>query len=103
MSYVTKFQWDKAKYPTALPLSSLADIINKVQTNENEDDNKWYVNIVITVIITLKGYSSYLLFGKVGRRQNKRNNKSHSETEDIFSFSNVTHFWGNGLDTEGCK
>ncbi|XP_034432505.1 V-type proton ATPase subunit C 1-B [Hippoglossus hippoglossus] len=29
MSYVTKFQWDKAKYPTALPLSSLADIINK--------------------------------------------------------------------------
>ncbi|XP_054470458.1 V-type proton ATPase subunit C 1-B-like [Anoplopoma fimbria] len=29
MSYITKFQWDKAKYPTALPLSSLADIINK--------------------------------------------------------------------------
>ncbi|KAM9341191.1 V-type proton ATPase subunit C 1-B [Symphorus nematophorus] len=29
MNYVTKFQWDKAKYPTALPLSSLADIINK--------------------------------------------------------------------------
>ncbi|XP_044021857.1 V-type proton ATPase subunit C 1-B isoform X2 [Siniperca chuatsi] len=29
MSYVTKFQWDKAKYPTALPLTSLADIINK--------------------------------------------------------------------------
>ncbi|XP_074548632.1 V-type proton ATPase subunit C 1-B-like [Halichoeres trimaculatus] len=29
LSYVTKFQWDKAKYPTALPLSSLADIINK--------------------------------------------------------------------------
>uniref|UniRef100_A0A3Q3GEU8 V-type proton ATPase subunit C n=1 Tax=Labrus bergylta TaxID=56723 RepID=A0A3Q3GEU8_9LABR len=29
MSYVTKFQWDKAKYPTTLPLSSLADIINK--------------------------------------------------------------------------
>ncbi|XP_072220916.1 V-type proton ATPase subunit C 1-B [Leuresthes tenuis] len=29
MSYVTKFQWDKAKYPTALPLSSLADLINK--------------------------------------------------------------------------
>ncbi|XP_071327378.1 V-type proton ATPase subunit C 1-B isoform X3 [Trachinotus anak] len=29
MSYVTEFQWDKAKYPTALPLSSLADIINK--------------------------------------------------------------------------
>ncbi|XP_031732713.1 V-type proton ATPase subunit C 1-B [Anarrhichthys ocellatus] len=29
MSYMTKFQWDKAKYPTALPLSSLADIINK--------------------------------------------------------------------------
>ncbi|XP_042244246.1 V-type proton ATPase subunit C 1-B isoform X3 [Thunnus maccoyii] len=29
MSYVTKFQWDKAKYPTALPLCSLVDIINK--------------------------------------------------------------------------
>ncbi|XP_042357248.1 V-type proton ATPase subunit C 1-B [Plectropomus leopardus] len=29
MSYMTKFQWDKAKYPTALPLSSLADIISK--------------------------------------------------------------------------
>ncbi|XP_039993291.1 LOW QUALITY PROTEIN: V-type proton ATPase subunit C 1-B [Xiphias gladius] len=29
VSYVTKFQWDKAKYPTALPLSSLADIISK--------------------------------------------------------------------------
>ncbi|KAM4542791.1 V-type proton ATPase subunit C 1-B [Odontesthes bonariensis] len=29
MSYVTKFQWDKAKYPTALPLSNLADLINK--------------------------------------------------------------------------
>ncbi|XP_029316587.1 V-type proton ATPase subunit C 1-B-like isoform X2 [Cottoperca gobio] len=29
MSYMTKFQWDKAKYPTALSLSSLADVINK--------------------------------------------------------------------------
>uniref|UniRef100_A0A665V0A9 V-type proton ATPase subunit C n=1 Tax=Echeneis naucrates TaxID=173247 RepID=A0A665V0A9_ECHNA len=29
MNYVTKFQWDKAKYPTALPLSGLADIINR--------------------------------------------------------------------------
>nr|XP_046269083.1 V-type proton ATPase subunit C 1-B [Scatophagus argus] len=29
LSYVTRFQWDKAKYPTALPLSCLADIINK--------------------------------------------------------------------------
>uniref|UniRef100_A0A8D3AVA7 V-type proton ATPase subunit C n=1 Tax=Scophthalmus maximus TaxID=52904 RepID=A0A8D3AVA7_SCOMX len=29
MSYVTQFQWDKAKYPTALPLPCLADIINK--------------------------------------------------------------------------
>ncbi|XP_028250436.1 V-type proton ATPase subunit C 1-B [Parambassis ranga] len=29
LSYMSKFQWDKAKYPTALPLSSLADIINK--------------------------------------------------------------------------
>ncbi|PWA16531.1 hypothetical protein CCH79_00004693 [Gambusia affinis] len=29
MNRVTKFQWDKAKYPTALPLSTLTDIINK--------------------------------------------------------------------------
>ncbi|XP_030575464.1 V-type proton ATPase subunit C 1-B [Archocentrus centrarchus] len=29
MNFMTKFQWDKAKYPTSLPLSSLADIINK--------------------------------------------------------------------------
>ncbi|KAM8917546.1 V-type proton ATPase subunit C 1-B-like [Spinachia spinachia] len=29
MSYMTGFQWDKAKYPTALPLCSLAEIINK--------------------------------------------------------------------------
>uniref|UniRef100_A0A3P8WQK1 V-type proton ATPase subunit C n=1 Tax=Cynoglossus semilaevis TaxID=244447 RepID=A0A3P8WQK1_CYNSE len=29
LSCVTRFQWDKAKYPTALPLSSLVDIINK--------------------------------------------------------------------------
>ncbi|XP_075993725.1 V-type proton ATPase subunit C 1-B-like [Genypterus blacodes] len=28
-SYVTKFQWDKAKYPTTLPLPVLADIISK--------------------------------------------------------------------------
>lgn len=30
MNFMTKFQWDKAKYPTSLPLSSLAEIINKV-------------------------------------------------------------------------
>ncbi|XP_023807759.1 V-type proton ATPase subunit C 1-B-like [Oryzias latipes] len=29
MKYVTKFQWDTAKYPPALPLSSLVDIIGK--------------------------------------------------------------------------
>uniref|UniRef100_A0A3B5Q9G9 V-type proton ATPase subunit C n=1 Tax=Xiphophorus maculatus TaxID=8083 RepID=A0A3B5Q9G9_XIPMA len=35
MNRVTKFQWDKAKYPTALPLSTLTDIINKVQSFED--------------------------------------------------------------------
>lgn len=34
-SYVTGFQWDKAKYPTTLPLSCLTDLINKVSTNSN--------------------------------------------------------------------
>ncbi|XP_068608401.1 V-type proton ATPase subunit C 1-B-like [Brachionichthys hirsutus] len=29
MSYVTRFQWDKARYPTTTPPSSLADIIKK--------------------------------------------------------------------------
>ncbi|XP_077432097.1 V-type proton ATPase subunit C 1-B-like [Vanacampus margaritifer] len=29
MNYVMSFQWDKAKYPTTLPLSSLVNIINK--------------------------------------------------------------------------
>ncbi|XP_054652899.1 V-type proton ATPase subunit C 1-B [Dunckerocampus dactyliophorus] len=29
MSYVTSFQWDKAKYPTSLPLPSLVNIITK--------------------------------------------------------------------------
>ncbi|KAF6719448.1 V-type proton ATPase subunit C 1-A [Oryzias melastigma] len=32
MEYVAKFQWDKAKYSTALPLSSLVEIIGKVYT-----------------------------------------------------------------------
>lgn len=34
MSYVTQFQWDQARYPTAVPLTSLADMISKVQTND---------------------------------------------------------------------
>ncbi|XP_029900672.1 V-type proton ATPase subunit C 1-B [Myripristis murdjan] len=29
LSYATKFQWDRAKYPTALPLRSLVDKISK--------------------------------------------------------------------------
>ncbi|XP_026211787.1 V-type proton ATPase subunit C 1-B isoform X1 [Anabas testudineus] len=29
MSYVTQFQWDQARYPTAVPLTSLADMISK--------------------------------------------------------------------------
>ncbi|XP_063080307.1 V-type proton ATPase subunit C 1-B isoform X2 [Engraulis encrasicolus] len=28
-SYVTRFQWDRAKYPTALPLKGLTDIISR--------------------------------------------------------------------------
>ncbi|KAF5886907.1 V-type proton ATPase subunit C 1-B-like, partial [Clarias magur] len=28
-AYMTRFQWDRAKYPTALPLKSLSDLINK--------------------------------------------------------------------------
>ncbi|XP_029688871.1 V-type proton ATPase subunit C 1-B-like isoform X2 [Takifugu rubripes] len=29
LRYVTRFQWDKAKYPTTIPLSCLKDLINK--------------------------------------------------------------------------
>ncbi|XP_072313855.1 V-type proton ATPase subunit C 1-B-like [Eucyclogobius newberryi] len=32
MTYVTKFQWDKAKYATSLPLSALTEVINKEVT-----------------------------------------------------------------------
>lgn len=35
MNYVTNFQWDKAKYPTALPLSTLVNIIDKVRVKSN--------------------------------------------------------------------
>lgn len=34
MNFMIKFQWDKAKYPTSLTLSSLAEIINKVQAHK---------------------------------------------------------------------
>ncbi|KAL6105118.1 atp6v1c2 [Pungitius sinensis] len=37
MSYMTGFQWDKAKYPTALPLCSLAEIINKEVSQMEEE------------------------------------------------------------------
>lgn len=30
LSYITRFQWDKAKYPTTNRLSSLKELINKV-------------------------------------------------------------------------
>lgn len=33
LRYITRFQWDKAKYPTTNPLSSLKDLINKVWEN----------------------------------------------------------------------
>lgn len=33
LSYVTRFQWDRARYPPGLPLSSLTDLINKVQSD----------------------------------------------------------------------
>lgn len=31
-TYVTRFQWDRAKYPTAQPLKTLTEIISKVYT-----------------------------------------------------------------------
>lgn len=33
LSYVTRFQWDRARYPPGLPLSSLTDLISKVQSD----------------------------------------------------------------------
>lgn len=32
LSYVTRFQWDRAKYPTTKPLSCLKDLIHKVSS-----------------------------------------------------------------------
>lgn len=37
LSYVTRFQWDKARYPTTLPLSSLTELISKVQTDGKKE------------------------------------------------------------------
>lgn len=31
VSYVTRFQWDRAKYPTAVTLKSLTEIISRVK------------------------------------------------------------------------
>ncbi|KAE8289601.1 V-type proton ATPase subunit C 1-B [Larimichthys crocea] len=53
MSYVTKFQWDKAKYPTALPLSSLADIINK-EVSQVETELKTRAAVYNSVKISLQ-------------------------------------------------
>uniref|UniRef100_G3PHY6 V-type proton ATPase subunit C n=1 Tax=Gasterosteus aculeatus aculeatus TaxID=481459 RepID=G3PHY6_GASAC len=52
MSYVTGFQWDKAKYPTALPLCSLTEIINK-EVSQMEEELKSHAaayNIVKTTL-----------------------------------------------------
>ncbi|KAK6304549.1 hypothetical protein J4Q44_G00251350 [Coregonus suidteri] len=40
VSYVTKFQWDRAKYSTALPFKSLADIIAKTNRRYNVTSRK---------------------------------------------------------------
>ncbi|XP_068436661.1 V-type proton ATPase subunit C 1-B-like isoform X1 [Clinocottus analis] len=53
MSYTTKFQWDKAKYPTTLPLSSLADIINK-EVSQIEAELKSRVAAYNSVKISLE-------------------------------------------------
>ncbi|TKS86175.1 V-type proton ATPase subunit C 1-B [Collichthys lucidus] len=53
MSYVTKFQWDKAKYPTALSLSSLADIINK-EVSQVETELKTRAAVYNSVKISLQ-------------------------------------------------
>lgn len=33
LSYVTRFQWDRARYPPGLPLSSLTELISKVRSH----------------------------------------------------------------------
>ncbi|TWW71657.1 V-type proton ATPase subunit C 1-A [Takifugu flavidus] len=38
LRYVTRFQWDKAKYPTTMPLSCLKDLINK---SGGADHTQW--------------------------------------------------------------
>ncbi|KAM3850586.1 V-type proton ATPase subunit C 1-B-like [Diretmus argenteus] len=54
LTYVTKFQWDRAKYPTALPLCSLADIINK-QVSQVETELKSRAAAYNSIKISLQG------------------------------------------------
>lgn len=78
LSYVTRFQWDKAKYPTALPLDCLAELISKVQTNDINNDYQCHVNMVIT----LQAYTIY----HCTLAQMQWNTRNHeSEIESIFS------------------
>ncbi|KAM3595197.1 uncharacterized protein V6R79_019926 [Siganus canaliculatus] len=58
-NYVTKFQWDKAKYPTALPLSGLADIINK-EVSQMETELKSRAAAYNSVKTNLHGLESKL-------------------------------------------
>ncbi|KAM4625914.1 V-type proton ATPase subunit C 1-B [Polymixia lowei] len=54
VSYVTKFQWDRAKYPTALPLRSLADNINK-QVSQVETELKSRAAVYNSIKSNLQG------------------------------------------------
>lgn len=51
MSYVTGFQWDKAKYPTALPLCSLTEIINKVLTRSKEVNTQDICHCILRLLL----------------------------------------------------
>lgn len=58
LRYVTRFQWDKAKYPTTMPLPCLKDLINKVWFQ----DKTRQTHIVVTCIFK---HSHKLRMGKL--------------------------------------
>ncbi|XP_010767102.1 V-type proton ATPase subunit C 2-like [Notothenia coriiceps] len=58
---MTKFQWDKAKYPTALPLSSLADIITmEVSQMETELKSRAAAYSSVKTSLQSMGYKLHL-------------------------------------------
>lgn len=78
LSYVTRFQWDRARYPPGLPLSSLTDLINKVQSDCQKTKSMpvWLFQSGVTWQIFMEilakcGVVTYLTMLRVYKKGNK--------------------------------